>query len=61
MTKAYRELVFLSRKKNSHREQLIIDVIKSKCYKLEIMSRGGAKVANASSLLEYENKIVYIL
>lgn len=53
MTRAYRELVFMSRKKNSHREQITIDVMKSKCYQMEIKSRGGAKVANALSLLEY--------
>ena len=61
MTKVYRELVLLSRKKYSHREQLMIEIMKTKCYKLEIRSRGGAKVSNSLGLLEYETKILIII
>ena len=46
-THVFRELIFTSRKNNSHREQLCLDILKSKCYRIENQSRGGAKVVNA--------------
>lgn len=31
-TYVFRELIFLSRKSNSHRKQLLIEILKVKCY-----------------------------
>jgi hypothetical protein len=60
-TYVFRELIFQSRKNYSHRKQLLIEILKVKCYELESKSRGGAKMTNTEDLLKFENLFVKFL
>lgn len=53
IAKLFTQAVLMSRKKNSHREEIILDILKRKCYSLEVESRGSTKMANSLLLLEY--------
>lgn len=56
--KAFKSAVVLSRKKSSHRNELIINILKRKCYYMECESRGSSKQMDSLLLLEYEVRII---
>jgi hypothetical protein len=60
-TFVFRELLFCSRKNNSHRNQLALEILKSKCYRMESQSRGGTKVLSALDVLSYETYIIDLI
>ena len=51
----------MSRKNNSHRQLLFIEILKSKCYNMEVLSRGGAKMINSEDLTNFENYTVQFI
>lgn len=54
ISKAFKYAVLLERRKNSHRDQLAIDIIKNKCYEQDKLSGYSTKTADSLQLLNYE-------
>jgi hypothetical protein len=51
--RAFRELILLSRKNNSHRTQLEIEILKSKCSGLEAINRGGTRKCTPEKVVNF--------
>jgi hypothetical protein len=47
IAKAFRESVMMERKKTSHRDQLILNIIKNKCFEQERLNRSSTKIADS--------------
>lgn len=51
ISKTFKDAVIILRRKNSHRDELTIKILKNKCFHLERESRGSIKTANSLLLL----------
>ena len=56
--KTFRSLIFLGRQNFSQRTLLEIEIMKSKCYTIEKMFRGGTKVCGSLDIIKFEEKVV---
>ena len=51
--RSFRALIFLGRQNFSHRTLLEIEILKSKCYSLEKVHRGGSRVSGALDVIKF--------
>jgi len=51
-------LIFLGRQNFSHRTLLEIEILKSKCYSLEKIHRGGSRVVGALQVIKFEERTI---